>query len=85
MVIPDEERATMCKNAMAAARTADERKLVLEVLQRYPNIETLKLAVQAAQTSDVKEDAKATAKAMSQKMRKTDEVRHLLSKAGVEN
>jgi HEAT repeat protein len=83
--MPDEARVEMCKNALDAARRPEERKLVLEILQRYPSVEMLKLAVRATQSADVKDDAKAAAKAISQKVRKTDEVRQLLSKAGVEN
>jgi hypothetical protein len=73
----------MCKNALEAARQPAERKLVLEVLQRYPSVETLKLAIKAMQTADVKDDATAAAKAISEKVNKTNEVRDLLSKAGL--
>lgn len=79
----DAQRVAMCKSALEAARQPAEKKLVLEVLQRYPNLEMLKLAVQAAQNPDLKDDGKATALAISQKLRPTDEVKALLSKAGV--
>jgi HEAT repeat protein len=81
----DAQRAQMCRSALEAARRPDERKLVLEVVQRYPSVEMLKIAVRGTQFSDVKEDAKTAAKAISQKVRRTDEVRDLLSKAGVAN
>jgi hypothetical protein len=57
---------------------------VLDVLQRYPNLETLKLAVKATEVPELKEDAQGAALAISEKLRKTDEVRKLLSKAGLE-
>jgi len=78
------QRVEMCKSALDAARQPAERKLVLEVLQRYPNVETLKLAIKARETPDLKEDASAAALAISQKINKTDEVRQLLSKAGLD-
>jgi hypothetical protein len=81
--MPDEQRAQMCKNAMEAARQPAEQKLVIEVLKRYPNLEMLKLAVKAAQEPELKEDAREASLAISQKLRQTDEVRDLLSKAGV--
>ena len=59
-------------------------ELVLEVLQRYPNIETLKLAVKVAQTPDSKADAAETAKAISQKLGKSDAAREILTKAGLD-
>jgi HEAT repeat protein len=80
----DAERVEMCKNALEAARQPAEKKLVLEVVQRYPNVEMLKLAVKAAQSPDTKDDGKAAAQAISQKLRKTDEVREVLSKAGLD-
>lgn len=51
----------MCKNAYDIAKQPADRKLVLELLARYPNIETLKLAVQTTQVPELKEDADKTA------------------------
>ena len=82
--MPDQQRAEMCKSAMEAARQPAEQKLVLEVLKRYPNLEMLKLAVKATQVPELKADASEAALAISQKVGKTDEVRQLLSKAGLE-
>jgi HEAT repeat protein len=36
--LTDEQRAGMCRRAMEAAERDDERKLVLEVLDRYPSV-----------------------------------------------
>ena len=74
----------MCQNALEAARQPAEQKLVLDVLKRYPNLEMLKLAVKAMQIPELKEDAAEAALAIAQKLAKTDEVRALLSKAGLE-
>ena len=79
-----QQRVEMCKSALDAARQPAERKLILEVVQRYPNVEMLKLALKAAQTPESKDDAKEAAAAISQKVDKTDEVRQILLKAGLE-
>jgi len=78
----DPERVEMCKNALDAARRPEDQKLVLEVIQRYPNLEMLKLAARAAQIPAVKEDAATAAKAISAKLPNSAEVRELVSKAG---
>ncbi len=80
----DEQRVEMCKSALEAARQPAERKLVLEVIQRHPNLEMLKLAASATKVPDVKDEAAAAARAISQKLKKTDEVRDILTKAGLE-
>jgi hypothetical protein len=82
-VMPDPQRVEMCRNALEAARQPDDQKRVLEVLQRYPSVEMLKLAVKAAQVPALKGDATETARAISQKLPKTNEVQELLSKAGL--
>ncbi|MBI3469311.1 MAG: PBS lyase [Planctomycetes bacterium] len=82
--MPEPERAEMCRAAMAVARQPAEQKLVLEVLTRYPSVETLKLAVEATKTPELKADALNATQAIAQKLGKTDEVREVLSKAGVD-
>jgi HEAT repeat protein len=81
--MPEEERVQMCRDALDAARQPAEQKLVLEVLKRYPSAGTLKLAVKAMQLPGLKDDAAGTATAISEKVRKTPEVREILSKAGL--
>lgn len=82
-VLPEPERAEMCKKAFEAARQPAEQKLVLDVLKRYPNTETLKLAIKAAQVPELKDEATQATLIIAQKLGgKADEVRELLSKAG---
>ena len=81
---PTKQRVEMCKNAFEAARQPAEQKLVLDVLKRYPNLEMLKLAANAAKIPDVKDDATAACRAISQKLGPNDEVREVLTKAGLE-
>ncbi len=82
--MPEEQRAQMCQSALDAARQPAEQKLVLEVLKRYPNLEMLKAAVKAMEIPDLKKDASEAALAISQKIPKTEEVKSVLSKAGLD-
>jgi len=80
----DEQRVEICKNALDVARQPAEKKLVLEVLQRYPSVGMLKLAVKAAQTQAISDDANAAALAIAPKIvGNTNEVRDIMTKAGV--
>lgn len=71
----------MIRTATAACFRNDERKLVIDVLKRYPNIETLKLAVKALQTPELKDDADAAILVIAAKLDpNAAEVRDILSK-----
>jgi hypothetical protein len=83
--MPEPQRVEMCRNAFEIARQPAERKLVLEVLQRYPSKETLAIAVKAVETPELKAEATATTLAIAQKLGgKAAEVREMLSKIGFE-
>jgi hypothetical protein len=84
-VLPEEQRVQMCREAMTAAKQPAEQKLVLEVLRRYPSVETLKLAIQAMSKPDLGDDASAAALFIAQKVgTQNAEVAPLLAKAGFE-
>jgi hypothetical protein len=74
----------MCTSALELVKQPAERKLVMDVLKRYPNLEMLKAAVKAMEVPELKKDASEAALAISQKLPKTDEVKAILSKAGLE-
>ncbi len=80
--LPEKQRAEMSEAAMAAAERDEERKLVLEVLERYPSVETMRLAVAAAKTPALADEAKATALAIAQKIGGSADVGALLAQAG---
>ncbi|HEV3006972.1 MAG TPA: HEAT repeat domain-containing protein [Pirellulales bacterium] len=86
-VMPDAERAEMCKNAFEASNGhVAEQKLVLEILPRHPNLDTLKLAVKAAQVPELKDDGARVVMAIAQKLDgKSAEVRDVLAKIGLES
>ncbi|MGE0610629.1 MAG: HEAT repeat domain-containing protein [Pirellulales bacterium] len=84
-VLPENERNEMCRKAFAACSQPAEQKMVLDVCKRYPNVETLKLAVHAASIPELKDDATAATLAIVQKIgAKSPEAVELLAKAGLE-
>ena len=84
-VLPDQERIEMCQKAFDAAEQPAEQKLVLEVLKRHPNVESLKLAIKATQVPELKDEAGQIALAIAQKLQGDGvDVKELLSKAGLE-
>jgi HEAT repeat protein len=64
----DRERADICENALDAAHRTEEQKLVLAVLERYPNIESLRVAVKAAELPMLRKDAVRVALTISQQL-----------------
>jgi HEAT repeat protein len=57
--MPEAQRAAMCRTAMEIAERDAEKKLVLEVLDRYPSQITLALALEASKVPSLKNDAAA--------------------------
>jgi HEAT repeat protein len=83
--LPEDQRAEMCGKALDASRRAAERKLVLEVLARYPNAETLKLAIDSLSDPEVKDKAYESTLVIAQKLGdKGGNVQKLLAQAGLE-
>ena len=56
-VLPDAERAAMCRRALAAATEAADREAVLAILVRYPSEATLAVAEEAKATPGLEEAA----------------------------
>ncbi|MGD9853454.1 MAG: HEAT repeat domain-containing protein [Planctomycetaceae bacterium] len=83
--LPEQQRVEMCRQAFETARQPAEQKLVLDVLKRYPNTETLKLAIQAIQVPELKTDANQATLAIAQKLGgQKNEVRELLAHADLD-
>jgi hypothetical protein len=57
----------MCEKALDAARQVAEKKLVMDVVKRYPTIEMLKVTNKALQMPELKEDATQAAASITQK------------------
>ncbi len=84
-VMPENQRAEICRNALAICRQPAEQKLVLDVLKRHPTIEALKIAVQIGQTPELKTEATAVSMAIAQKLAgKEADVRQVLAQAGLD-
>ncbi len=47
----------MCRTALEIARRPDDKRLVLEILLRYPSQEMLALALEAAKSPELKDEA----------------------------
>jgi HEAT repeat protein len=84
-VIPNDERVVMCRAALETAQRDAERLLVLEVMERYPSVEMLRLAIEAADTPSLKNEATRVALAIAQSITgSSEEVRELLELIGQE-
>ena len=82
--VPDAERAAMCQSALDAATRIEEQKLVMQVLERYPSVDTLRVTVKAAAIPALKEDANRVALVIAQKVAGSADVQDLLKKVGIE-
>jgi HEAT repeat protein len=82
--VPEQQRLEICRAAMKAAQRDDEKKLVLEVLERYPSVDAMRLAVETAKVPALAEAAKATALVIAQAIGGSADVSELLAQAGQE-
>jgi hypothetical protein len=77
-VVPDQQRAEMCRDAWEVAERDEERKLVLEVMQRYPSLNMLRVAVKASKHPALKDEASAVAYSLAQKLSRGHDAQELL-------
>jgi hypothetical protein len=81
--MPDAQRAEMCRAALQAAQRTAEKKLILEVIGRYPNVAMLALALEAARTPELKNEALAVAMIIADKAgRRSPELEKILKETG---
>ncbi|WP_254509165.1 HEAT repeat domain-containing protein [Anatilimnocola floriformis] len=84
-ILPDDVRNDMAQKAMDTAKASADKKLVLVVLQRYPNNTTFQMALNALKVPEIKDDALATVLSVAQSLQaKGVDVKDQLSKAGIE-
>lgn len=81
-VMPDQQRAEICRTALQTAKRDAEKKLVLEALERHPSIEALQLAVETAKVLSLKNEAAAAALVIAQKIGGSADVQKLLAQVG---
>ena len=82
--MPEPDRVEMCQKALDLTKQTSEQKLVLDVLKLHPSIEALKMAIKMLQVPDLKTDAGEVAVDIAKKLGNKDDVKELLSKAGLE-
>jgi hypothetical protein len=70
--LPDEERIAMARQALDIAERADERKLALQVLERCPSAESIKLASALVDDKEVRDQAVQTAIFIGEKIKDKD-------------
>jgi HEAT repeat protein len=81
----DAQRAEMCEKALDAAGRPAEKKLVLAVLEGYPSVEGLKLAVKASNNAALREEATRVALLIAQNLgAKAPQARELLAQIGLD-
>jgi len=66
--LPIQERMALCRDAVPLCQRDQEKKLLLEILRRYPTEEGLALAVRYLTELDVQEEAANTAVAIAEKI-----------------
>jgi HEAT repeat protein len=82
----DAQRAEMCSKALAAATRPTEQRLVLETARGYPSLPMLEVAIEAADSEELKEEATTTALLIAQKLDGgKEDARKLLAKIGQES
>ena len=84
-VLPDAKRTEMCQTAFDAARQTAEKKLVVDILKRYPTVDNLKMTIKLMKVPDLKDDATQAMLVIAQKLSsKGVDVKELLASAGIE-
>ena len=66
--MPTRERVVMAHKALVTAIRAEEQQLVLEVLERYPSGDTLRLAETAAEFPEIRKEAERVAGSIAKKL-----------------
>ncbi len=81
--VPNHQRAEMCRNALKVAQRPEDKRLVLEILLRYPSPEMRALALQAAESPELKDEAEQVALAIrGSSTGDAKELRKALAQAG---
>ena len=84
-VLPDAKRTEMCQTAFDAARQTAEKKLVVDILKRYPTVDNLKMTFKLMKVPELKDDATQAMLVIAQKLSgKGVDVKELLATAGIE-
>lgn len=80
--MPDDRRAAMCRTALETAARDEDKRLVLEILLRYPSDEMQAIALEAAKVPALKEQALLVVMGMASKGINRAELGKALAQAG---
>jgi HEAT repeat protein len=80
--MPADRRAAMCRTALEIAERDEDKRLVLEVLLRYPSEEMQSIAMEAAEVPALKEQALLVVMGMASKGINRAELGRALAQAG---
>ena len=80
--MPQADRVAMCRTALEIAQRPDDKHLVLEILLRYPSPEMLDLALEAAKTPELRDEATMVALGIGRGKGDSVELRKALAQAG---
>ncbi|MFO1063760.1 MAG: HEAT repeat domain-containing protein [Pirellulales bacterium] len=80
--MPEEQRVDMCRNAMKTAKAAAEQQLVVEVMERYPSIAMMDVAIAAQPLPAVKPEVRRAILMIAAKLPDSEEVKSRLNKVG---
>ncbi len=82
--MPDAQRAQICESALDVAKRDEDRKLVLEALERHPSEDGFKVAIKAAKYPGLKDNVQQTSLVIAQKVKSDPStVRQALAQIGV--
>lgn len=80
--MPDDQRAEMCRNAMKAAKFEPEQELVVDVMERYPSLGMMDVAMSAQPLPKVKDSVYRAVIMIAAKLPESEEVKSRLNKLG---
>ena len=80
--MPDDQRAEMCRNAMKTAKAEAEQELVVDVMERYPSLGMMDVALSAQPLPKVKDSVYRAALMIAAKLPESEEVKSRLNKLG---
>ncbi len=80
--MPDEQRAEMCRNALKAAKFEPEQELVVEVMERYPSVAMMDVALAAQPLPKIKDQVFRATLMIAAKLPESEEIKSRLNKIG---
>lgn len=80
--MPDDQRAEMCRNAMKTAKFEAEQELVVDVMERYPSLAMMDVAMSAQPLPKIKDMVFRASLMIAAKLPESEDVKARLNKLG---